>query len=121
MGADIEALPSRAEALRTLLETRRATLVAEHEAVTERLRVLPARGGEDEGDRANQHVQQDLEAAQLQRTRQALRELDGALARQAAGNYGQCEACGGEISLARLRSVPTARFCKRCQEAREAA
>ncbi len=40
-----------------------------------------------------------------------LDEVDGALARLAAGTYGRCEACGQEISQLRLDALPLARTC----------
>jgi len=43
--------------------------------------------------------------------RDALRDVDHALAKFEAGTYGQCEECGGAIADARLEAVPTARYC----------
>ena len=46
-------------------------------------------------------------------------EIDAAQARLAAGTYGTCEACGRAIPLARLRAMPTARYCVACQRRQE--
>jgi len=121
MGSQLQPLPSRAAALHTLLEARRAALQAEREHLAQRLRGEDAdpREGQDEGDRANQDMLHDFDSARLQRVTQALREIDAALARQTAGAYGQCVTCGDNIPLARLRSLPTVRYCVRCQEWRE--
>ena len=43
--------------------------------------------------------------------REALEEVDAALARHRAGNYGTCEACGKPIGEARLEAMPAARLC----------
>lgn len=43
-----------------------------------------------------------------------LREVAAAEARMAAGTYGSCESCGGEIAPARLEARPTARTCIGC-------
>ena len=118
MLAHLRPLPSHAAALRTMLEARRAAGQAELEHLAQQLRAEP-REGQDEGDRANQDMLHDFDSARLQQVTQALREIDAALARQAEGVYGQCIACAGDIPLARLRSLPTVRYCVRCQEWRE--
>lgn len=40
--------------------------------------------------------------------------IDAALGRIAAGTYGQCAVCGGEIASARLEAMPTATRCVAC-------
>jgi RNA polymerase-binding protein DksA len=49
------------------------------------------------------------------RARHELDEIDAAQARLAAGVFGRCEKCGGAIPIARLRAMPTARYCLTCQ------
>jgi DnaK suppressor protein len=46
--------------------------------------------------------------------RYALAETDRALHRLAAGEYGRCEDCSGDIAAARLLAKPEARYCDRC-------
>ena len=46
--------------------------------------------------------------------RRELQEIDRALARLDAGEYGSCEACGEEIPAARLRVKPAATTCAAC-------
>jgi RNA polymerase-binding transcription factor DksA len=46
--------------------------------------------------------------------RRELAEVEGALARIAAGHFGACERCGGAIGRQRLRAVPEARLCLGC-------
>jgi DnaK suppressor protein len=43
--------------------------------------------------------------------RDALDEVDAALARLRDGTYGICQACGKPIGAARLEAMPAARFC----------
>jgi RNA polymerase-binding protein DksA len=43
-----------------------------------------------------------------------LAELDAALARLGAGDYGRCERCGEAIGADRLAARPAARTCIRC-------
>ena len=51
--------------------------------------------------------------------RKRLGEIDGALARIAAGSFGVCESCGKEIAAKRLERLPDARLCITCQEKQE--
>ena len=53
------------------------------------------------------------------RRRQLLREVDLALERMDAGEYGLCRDCGEAIAEARLEIQPTARLCIDCAAARE--
>ncbi len=41
-------------------------------------------------------------------------EVEHAIAKIDAGNYGECESCHGEIAPARLEAMPAARFCIEC-------
>ncbi|MBI4635256.1 MAG: TraR/DksA family transcriptional regulator [Candidatus Rokubacteria bacterium] len=48
-----------------------------------------------------------------------LDEIAAAQARLEAGTFGGCEGCGRPIPLARLRALPTARYCVPCQARQE--
>lgn len=50
----------------------------------------------------------------LATARNHLADVDAALARLAAGNYGHCERCGQEVARDRLLARPTARTCIGC-------
>jgi RNA polymerase-binding transcription factor DksA len=50
-----------------------------------------------------------------------LREIEAALSRIDAGNYGYCERCGRALGHQRLRAVPAARYCIDCTAGAEAA
>ncbi|HJQ01690.1 MAG TPA: TraR/DksA C4-type zinc finger protein [Jatrophihabitans sp.] len=51
--------------------------------------------------------------------RRALAEVDAALGRMALDEYGICQGCGGDITLARLEIVPMAALCMSCQRLTE--
>ncbi len=51
--------------------------------------------------------------------RQSLYELEDALKRIEDGSFGICNGCKGHISKIRLKAVPSARLCIKCQEKRE--
>jgi DnaK suppressor protein len=48
-----------------------------------------------------------------------LYHIEEALARIEDGSYGQCESCGGKISMERLKALPHARLCISCKEMEE--
>jgi DnaK suppressor protein len=41
-------------------------------------------------------------------------DVEHALAKMDAGNYGECEGCHQEIAPARLEAMPAARYCISC-------
>ena len=51
--------------------------------------------------------------------RQSLYELEDALKRIEDGTFGICEDCKQLITKVRLKAVPQARLCVKCQEKRE--
>jgi len=51
--------------------------------------------------------------------RKALYELDDALKRIEDETFGFCDDCKGPIARIRLKAVPSARLCIKCQEKRE--
>lgn len=51
--------------------------------------------------------------------RQSLYELDDALKRIEDGTFGICDDCKGQITKIRLKAVPSARLCIKCQQKRE--
>ncbi|NYJ03766.1 TraR/DksA family transcriptional regulator [Petropleomorpha daqingensis] len=53
-------------------------------------------------------------AALLEQARRRLAEIDAALARREAGDYGVCETCGRPIGAERLAARPAARTCIDC-------
>lgn len=59
----------------------------------------------------------ELEIALLRRVQGELDDVNAALQRLDAGSYGVCERCGASIGLPRLRALPQARMCMRCQRA----
>ena len=52
--------------------------------------------------------------ALLDQARQRLADVDDALARAEAGDYGRCAECGREIAAERLAARPQARTCIDC-------
>jgi RNA polymerase-binding protein DksA len=70
------------------------------------------------GDTADGYYQEfNLEL--LERDQTTLREVDEALERIEAGNFGLCELCGEPIVRERLKAMPHARNCIECQRLAE--
>ena len=97
---------------RALLESRWRACLRE---VTELSLAYHAAAGEPggSGDRAAQLDAQTL----LNRAVAARRELadvEDALSRLAAGNFGACEQCGAQIPAGLLASAPETRYCTHC-------
>jgi RNA polymerase-binding transcription factor DksA len=53
-------------------------------------------------------------AATISLMRDRVADLDRALSQVAAGAYGRCETCGGDIGAERLAARPSARTCISC-------
>jgi DnaK suppressor protein len=74
----------------------------------------------DTKDQATQALSAEAVAAEVVRLREALGDTDQALERLEAGAFGLCTRCGEPIALERLRSAPSCRRCRGCQERFEA-
>lgn len=68
---------------------------------------------------AQMSTARDLELALDDHEMQELSAIDAALARIAAGTYGQCMDCGTDIAPQRLQAAPHAARCIACQERAE--
>jgi DnaK suppressor protein len=108
----------KVQQFKTMLEAR----------IVESERVLASAEKETRADTARHADTADQAAAEYERqtlahkadvARQTIRRFSDALKRISAGNFGECAQCGGEIELKRLEAVPWARYCLKCQEARE--
>ena len=67
-------------------------------------------------DQTQYAAERDLTVSLLNRDSEMSRRLRGALHRLQDGTYGICLACEEQISVKRLRAVPWAELCFRCQE-----
>jgi len=69
----------------------------------------------DENEYASRVVEVGMQLALRRRLEERRVEIEEALGRLDAGNYGVCEDCGEDIGLARLMASPTASLCVHCQ------
>jgi DnaK suppressor protein len=70
---------------------------------------------------ASRTLDDELQAALVDRASRELVQVDTALDLLRERRYGLCRDCGGFIGLARLRSLPFAQRCRPCQERAERA
>jgi len=88
------------EAVRRLLEHERRDRIARLAALRE-----------DEGSASD-----DIAGVQRTSARRVIEEIDAALERLDAGEYGTCPRCGEPIPAERLEILPYARHCVRCRQ-----
>ena len=74
---------------------------------------------EDIIDRANNAYQREFMFNLSGGERRMLRQVEGALDRLDQGEYGICDHCREPIGSKRLKVVPWARYCVKCQEKEE--
>lgn len=71
------------------------------------------------GDTATETVEREQDESVRAHAVAELAEVEAALERLAAGEYGRCAACGEVIPDARLEVLPQTRFCVEHQRERE--
>ena len=101
---------------RDLLETRRADLLAlSTMAAGSRKPVELDQQSVGRLSRQDALQQQAMANAQEQLRRRDLKRIDAALARLAAGEFGECLECGEEIAERRLEIDPATELCLDCR------
>jgi len=73
----------------------------------------------DEADQAAAEYERQTLSFKAAAARQTLNALNQALERTRLGSFGECAQCGSDIEAKRLEAIPWARYCVKCQEARE--
>jgi len=109
----------RCDDLRQMLESRQAEL---NQQVQHRIGGLRASGSPEvhgQGEDADADVQLDIDMAMIQLRAETSRQIDAALQRIEAGEYGDCVSCGEEIPTKRLQALPFAIRCVKCAGTRE--
>lgn len=68
---------------------------------------------------ASDESERDLTFGRMGSQTEELKQIQDALERIKDGSYGQCEKCEGVIPKERLRAIPYARLCVKCQTKEE--
>ena len=106
------------ETLQAILTSRADMLRAEIEETLSRQNgngVSLPKHSEETDDDAIVDLEASLDVAQLSREAQELKEVEHALSRLHAPEYGQCSDCGIDIPFTRLQANPAATRCVGCQ------
>jgi RNA polymerase-binding protein DksA len=104
--------------LRRLLVDERAHLLEQADLLVDDHGELQgtATYGRGESEHTTVEIERRVNAVLEANAREALAEIEAALARIDDGTYGVCEECGRPIPVERLRAMPATRYCVSCQE-----
>lgn len=69
----------------------------------------------DIGEQSVVDLLADFHIIELEKEAAEFADVEAALARIAAGTFGQCAGCKADIAIERLRIYPTAKRCTECQ------
>jgi DnaK suppressor protein len=79
------------------------------------LRKLGSQSSGDMLDAALDQAQDEINSQLAEVESRELSQIEKALERMKAGQYGICEICAGKIKLERLKALPYATLCIECQ------
>lgn len=104
------------ERLRKKLEIERAELLESMSHYEVQARHKKPGLGNHMADDGTEAFEQAASLALYRNEQDILAQVEQALARLDKGTYGICERCGSEIDFARLKAIPYASLCIRCQQ-----
>ena len=105
--------------LRDELLARRAELLDQRQALEESRRNLNEPESELVANASKTAMIAEIDQ-RAEKACMAIVNIDTALTRMAAGDYGRCQACRRPIRVKRLQSLPWTRYCVKCAGLREA-
>jgi DnaK suppressor protein len=104
-------------AIRQLREALVADRATQTSLAAENQRTASALTGQRDVDSL---LEREIAEASVAHARDAIEDIDRAIASLDAGTYGLCESCSTPIPLERLKAVPRARRCVACTSPSEA-
>jgi DnaK suppressor protein len=112
------------ERIRLTLQARYDELTAEYQAALAESQVLRLvevtdAAGDDQADSGTKAAERETTQTVLRSIFDRRTQFEHALARLAAGAYGNCETCGDPIPVERLEIFPSATSCVACKRSRE--
>ncbi|MDQ7904535.1 TraR/DksA C4-type zinc finger protein [Phytohabitans sp. ZYX-F-186] len=112
------------EKIRAALAGRRDELQAEYDQtlseITELQRErLTDSAGDDQADTGTKTFEREQEISLANGILDRISQVERALERLDAGNYGWCERCGNPIPVERLAAFPSATLCVTCKQLEE--
>jgi len=82
-------------------------------------RVFERNSGDPDSDFVTESSEIERDEMMIMQLEKNLREIDDALQAIDEKFYGECQMCGKSIDKARLRIVPWAKYCYKCQSSLE--
>jgi len=73
----------------------------------------------DPTDQASMETDRNFELRIKDRERKLIKKINQALERIKVGEFGECDSCGGDISIKRLQARPVTTLCIECKTAQE--
>jgi len=73
----------------------------------------------DPTDQASMETDRNFDLRIKDRERKLIKKIDQALNRIKEGEFGECDSCGGDISIKRLQARPVTTLCIECKTAQE--
>jgi len=98
------------------LSSRKEQIIKNINGVNSELDQLNSLELNDEGDYASVNNNSMVESAIVQQQEHELQEINVALGKISAGEYGVCEMCEDDIGFQRLKVKPHAIYCIDCRE-----
>ena len=109
------------EAMRLILVQRRNALVQAMSGDDSLLKKFNQQSGGDVVDFASDSAFGEISSKLAEVESRELQCVELALKKMKEGTYGKCDACKGNVPLARLQALPYAAYCIKCKRAAEAA
>ncbi|MDQ6996637.1 MAG: RNA polymerase-binding protein DksA [Mariprofundus sp.] len=73
----------------------------------------------DPTDQASMETDRNFDLRIKDRERKLIKKIDQAIHRVHEGEFGECDSCGGDISVKRLQARPVTTQCIECKTAQE--
>ena len=109
------------EEMRKILIQRRDAIVQAMSGDDSLLKKFSQQTGGDVVDFACDSAFDELSSQLAEVENRELQQVEFALSKLKEGTYGKCDACNGNIPLARLHALPYAAYCIKCKRAAEKA
>lgn len=100
---------------RGVYEEQAAALRAEADSLAQEMEPGDIQFDEESGEGGTVTVDRERDLALSAKAKDAVEEIDHALAKIDAGTYGYCENCHKSIPVPRLMALPYARLCVPCK------